>query len=158
MNVLDFILLLLLIGAGISGYRKGFFQEASSFAGLLAGIYLGVIAAQVTGRVLEGMVSWNLLPFKIIAFILAFILINIGFWAIGASLTRIFKALMINFFNKLLGVFFGVLKTSVLISVAVFFLFMFNEKWPFFSSRWFDNSVIFEKIEGLAPWLLEHLF
>ena len=130
----------------------------SSFAGLLAGIYLGVIAAQVTGRVLEGMVSWNLLPFKIIAFILAFILINIGFWAIGASLTRIFKALMINFVNKLLGVFFGVLKTSVLISVAVFFLLMFNERWSFFSGKWFENSVIFEKIEGLAPWLLEHLF
>jgi membrane protein required for colicin V production len=69
MNTLDIIILVLLIWGGIAGFRKGFFLEAAALLGLVLGIYLAVIAADIAGRVFSGLVDWNPLPVKILAFI-----------------------------------------------------------------------------------------
>ncbi len=157
MNMLDLILIVLLVWGGVVGYRRGLFREAAAFFGLVIGIYLAIIMANIIGRVIEGMVDWNPMPFKVIAFFVTFSLIVMGLWAIGASLTRLFKALMINLFNRVLGFFFGVVKTAVLISVAFFFLRLLNEQMGLFSDSWFTGSLLYNKLEGLAPWLFHDL-
>lgn len=157
MNWLDIVLALMLLWGGIVGFRRGFFREAAAFLGLVIGIFLAIIAADITGRVLSGMVDWNLIPFKIAAFFIVFFLVVLALWAVGASLTRLFKVIMLNFFNRLAGFVFGVLKSAMLISVAIFFFRMLNERWSLFSDEVFVNSRIFGLLEGLAPWLFSGL-
>ena len=155
--VLDIILIVMLLIGGITGYRRGFFREAASFFGLVIGIFLAIIAADVTGRVLVGMVDWNPLPYKIAAFVIVFMLVVLILWAVGASLTKLFKVIMLNFFNRLAGLAFGVLKTAMLLSVLFYLVLLLNEHWSLFSEQSLGGSKVYSLIDGLAPWLFKGL-
>jgi membrane protein required for colicin V production len=157
MNILDIILAVLLFWGGVMGFRRGFFREAAAFFGLVIGIYLAIIASDVTGRVVAGLADWNPLPFKVVAFFVTLFLVITALWAVGASLTKLFKVIMLNFVNRLAGIFFGVVKTAVLISVAFFFLRLLNEHVSLFSDSWFSESYLYNRLEGLAPWLFKGL-
>lgn len=139
------------------GYRRGFFREAAAFFGLVIGIFLAIIAADVVGRVVQGLADWNPMPFKVVAFFATFSIVVLILWALGASLTRLFKVIMLNIVNRLVGFVFGVIKTAVLISVAFFFLRLLNEQTPLISDDWFHNSYLYSRLEGLAPWLFRGL-
>lgn len=155
--MLDIILGLVLLWGAIMGYRRGFFREAAAFLGLVAGIYLAIIVADVTGRVVSGMVDWNPMPFKVVAFLTTFALVVAALWAIGASLTRLFKVILLNFFNRLFGMVFGVVKTALLISIAIFFLRILNESLAVLPDAWFSGSQIYRLLEGIAPRLFQGL-
>ncbi len=157
MNTLDFILIALLLWGGIIGFRRGFFREAAAFFGLVIGIFLAILLADVAGRVMTGMVDWNPMPVKVLVFVTVFSLVVLLLWAVGASLTRLFKVIMLNMINRLAGIAFGVLKTAMLISIAFFFLRLLNEQWVLFSDASFDNSIIYGMLEGLAPRLFKGL-
>jgi membrane protein required for colicin V production len=157
MNTLDFILIALLLWGAIMGYRRGFFREAAAFFGLVIGIFLAIILSDIAGRVIAGMVDFNPAPIKVAVFVITFTLVVVGLWAIGASLTRLFKVIMLNLLNRLAGIAFGVLKTAMLISVALFFVRLLNEQWVMFSDDSFDKSVVYSKLEGLALWLFKGL-
>ena len=157
MNTLDFIIIALLLWGGIMGFSRGFFREAASLLGLVIGIFLAIMLSDIAGRVIEGMVDWNPLPVKVFVFLVTFILVVIGLWAIGASLTKLFKAIMMNLLNRLVGIAFGVLKTALLLSVAFFFLRLLNDQWAIVSDSNFDNSILYGMLEGLAPWLFKTL-
>ncbi len=157
MNTLDFILIALLLWGGIIGFRRGFFREAAAFFGLVIGIFLAILLADIVGRVMTGMVDWNPLPLKILVFVIVFSLVVTLLWAIGASLTRLFKVVMLNMINRLAGIAFGVLKTAMLISIAFFFLRLLNEQWLLFPDASFENSIIYGMLEGFAPRLFKGL-
>jgi membrane protein required for colicin V production len=151
MNIVDIILILLLLWGGIAGFRNGFFREAASLLGIIIGIFLAIIAADVAGRVLAGMVSWNPLPIRIIAFLIAFALIALLMKAIGEALTRVFKIILLNFVNRLAGFVFGLLKVALLLSLLLFLLRLVNEHWTFLPESWLQGSFLFGRIEALAP-------
>ena len=53
MNGLDALLLVLLVLAGLSGFRRGLALQALSFGGLLLGLALGALAAPLAARLVE---------------------------------------------------------------------------------------------------------
>ena len=151
MNALDIILALVLLWGGIAGFRNGFFKEVAALVGLFLGIFLAIIAAVVAGRILSGMVSWNPLPVRILAFLVVFILVAALLRAVGAALTRIFKIVLLNFFNRLAGLVFGLAKVALLLSLALHLLGILDEQWAFLPSNWTQNSLLFARLEGLVP-------
>jgi len=157
MTLFDIILIILLLVGGVTGYRRGFFREAAAFFGLVIGIFLAIIAADVTGRVLGGMVDWNPTPYKIAVFVMVLTAVIVVLWALGASLTKLFKAVMLNFFNRLAGFAFGILKTAMIVSVLLFLARLLNEDWHIFSDQVFDNSKVYGLIGELGPWLFRGL-
>jgi S1-C subfamily serine protease len=50
--VLDLVIILLLVGAGVGGYRLGFVARAASWAGMLVGLF---VAARLMPRVIESL-------------------------------------------------------------------------------------------------------
>lgn len=54
MNVLDLFLIVLLLLAGLSGYRRGFMLQAFGFGGLLIGLVAGALLAPVFARAVDG--------------------------------------------------------------------------------------------------------
>lgn len=157
MNTLDLILILILLWGGISGYRNGFFREAASLLGLIMGIFLAIIAADIAGRVLAGMVSWNPLPVRIIVFLLTFVLIALLLRALGDALTRVFKVILLNFFNRLAGFVFGLAKVALLLSLALFLLRLLDAQWSFLPGSWIQGSLLYGRLERLAPSLFAGL-
>ena len=151
MNTLDVIIILLLTWGGIAGFRKGFFLEAAALLGLIVGIYLAVIASDIAGKVFTGLVDWNPLPVKIIAFLLVFGLIVMLLKLIGTLITEFFKAVMLNFINRLAGLVLGVVKLAFLISVLFLFIRFVNEHYALIPHDWLDNSYFYGKLEDFAP-------
>lgn len=153
MNIMDLVLILILVWGGIAGFRNGFFREAASLLGLIIGIFLALIAADVAGRVLAGMVDWNTLPVRIIVFLLAFILIALLLKAVGEALTKVFKIILLNFFNRLAGFVFGLVKVALLLSLLFFLIRLLNEQWTLLPESWIRGSFLYGRIEVLAPTL-----
>jgi membrane protein required for colicin V production len=151
MNALDLILILILLWGGIAGYRNGFFREAASLLGLIMGIFLAIIAADIAGRVLTGMVSWNPLPVRIIVFLLTFVLIAMLLRALGDALTRVFKVILLNFFNRLVGFVFGLAKVALLLSLVLFLIRLLDQQWSIIPDSWIQGSLLYARMEGLAP-------
>lgn len=151
MNALDLILILILLWGGVAGYRNGFFREATSLLGLIMGIFLAIIAADIAGRVLTGMVSWNPLPVRIIVFLLTFVLIAMLLRALGDALTRVFKVIMLNFFNRLVGFVFGLAKVALLLSLMLFLMRLLDQQWGFLPGSWIQGSLLYARMEALAP-------
>jgi membrane protein required for colicin V production len=151
MNLLDLVLLLILAWGAIAGYRNGLFREVASLLGLVLGVFLAIIAADVTGRVAAGMVDWNVLPLKVLAFVVVFALIILILKALAGALTGLFKAVMLNFFNRLAGFFFGLLKASILISLVLFFLQLFNDRTELLPESVFQGSLLAGYLQPLAP-------
>jgi membrane protein required for colicin V production len=156
MNTLDIIILVLLIWGGIAGFRKGFFLEAAALLGLVLGIYLAVIAADIAGRVFSGLVNWNPLPVKILAFIVVFGLIVVVLKGIGTLITEFLKAIMLNFINRIAGMVLGVAKFAFLISVVFLFVAILNEHYTLIPEHWLENSYFYDKLQGLAPSLFHN--
>ena len=151
MNTLDIIIIVLLVWGGIAGFRKGFFLEAAALIGLVLGIYLAVIAADIAGKVFSGLVDWNPLPIRILTFIVVFGLIVVILKLIGKLITEFFKAIMLNFINRLLGLVLGVAKFAFLISVVFLFVAILNEQYSLMPEHWLENSYFYDKLQGLAP-------
>jgi membrane protein required for colicin V production len=151
MNVLDLVLILILLWGGIAGYRNGFFREAAALLGLIMGIFLAIIAADIAGRVLTGLVNWNPLPVRIIVFLLVFVLIALLLRALGDALTRVFKVILLNFFNRLAGFVFGLAKVALLLSLMLFLLRLLDERWTFIPGAWVEGSLLYARMEALAP-------
>lgn len=66
MNYLDWILIGILAAGCIRGFFKGFIIEAATLAALFAGVYFGILLADIAGQILTAFVSWNPIVVKIV--------------------------------------------------------------------------------------------
>ncbi len=155
MNTADIIVAVLLAWGGIMGFKKGFFLELAALAGLVAGIYLGIIGADIAGRVLSGLVNWNPLPVKIIAFLVVFAVVSMLFHLLGSLLTQFLKAIMLNFINRLAGLALGVVKMAFLTALVFLFINLFHQEYGLFSIEWLEGSFFYRTLQDLIPALFQ---
>ncbi len=154
MNLLDIILIIPLILGGIGGFRRGFFLELATLAGLILGVFLAAILADVAGQVIIAIVDWNPVPVKILVFVIVFILVLMLARALGAALTKFFKVVMLNFFNRLAGMVFGFIKYAFILSILLIFLNFLDQHIDILSDQAREGSYLYGLIEGFAPWVL----
>ena len=116
MNTIDLILILPLGFAIIAGFRKGFIIEVAS---LIAFILAIIACLKLTHKLMEqlepytGHSKW--LPF--ISYLLVFVLVYILVLWIGKMLESVIKIIQLGAVNRLLGMFFSLLKMCLLISL-----------------------------------------
>ncbi len=154
MGIANLIVVCLVLWGGIQGFRKGFFHEAASLAGLIAGIYLGIIFSDVASRIAAGMVNWNPAPVKTMVFLVVFVLVLLGLRLLSSLLTRVFKSLMINMLNRIAGFFFGVIKYTLILSVLLMLLIALNNKIAVLPDNFQSQSTILNWLDQLAPAIL----
>ncbi len=154
MNLLDIILIIPLILGGIGGFRRGLFLELATLTGLILGVFLAAILADVTGQVITAIVDWNPIPFMILVFIIVFVVVWMLVRALGAALTKLFKVVMLNFFNRLAGMAFGIIKYAFLISLLLIFINYLDQHFDILSAQAREGSFLYPVIEGFAPWVL----
>ncbi len=147
MNILDVILVIILILGAINGYRKGLFYEAAGLIGLVAGIYLAVLLTDIAGTIAESLTSWNIGAVKITVFIIIFILVAIIVRLIGEALTKLFKAIYLNFLNRLAGVVFGILKWAFLLAVLITIVEYLDSSKQVISETLVENSRLYPMID-----------
>ncbi len=145
--LLDGIILAILLGAFLAGYRKGIIYMIFFFLGLLLGIIAALKFSTVTaGYLLEWFhVGEKWLPILSLAvtFLGTFLLVRF----VAAFLERILKTIHLNFINKLVGGALGAGIGFLCLSVLVWYISGFG----FISTHQQESSNFLPMIQDLAP-------
>ena len=122
MNYLDIIIAIILFLFGFKGFRKGLVIEVVTLLAFALGIYGSMRFSDFTAAHLEEFMEINPKYLNTVAFVLTFILLVIVVNIFGKWVTNLIKDMNLNFWNKLGGGVFGVLKGVLLCSVLLMVL------------------------------------
>lgn len=156
MSLLDILLVIPLAWGAYIGFRKGFFYEAATLAGVIAGVFIAAIVANTAGRTLAHIVDWNPMFIQITAFVITFLIIVIIFAAIGKLLTSLLKLVFLNIINRIAGLGFGILKYAFILSLLFLVINYINNYYTVLSDSTKKESYLFEYIEPLAPMVIPY--
>lgn len=162
MNVLDIVLLACFIPAIIEGLRKGFISQV---VGIVAIVLGGWLAYKFSSLLSTWISSWlDASPYllEIIAFIIIFILVTLGLFALGKLLEATVKIILLGWLNKLLGLIFAILKYGLIIGLLIIVFNTVNDKFELVPNEYLNASHIYVGLKQTAysvfPYLKEMLF
>jgi len=114
MHYLDIVILIIIIVSAIEGGVQGFIYEISSLIGLVAGFFLALYSFEAAADMLSfiPLADWIL---KIIAFLIILMATNLIFRIAGAGLRKLMKALFMGWFDRSLGVIFGLIRGAAFV-------------------------------------------
>lgn len=157
MSYLDIIIVILLIIAAISGFRKGFIHQLASLVALILGIFLAVKFNSSLARFINEHFTSSANTAKIIAFISIFIIVVIAVHILGKFLEKTFEEIELAPLNKIAGCIFSVAKMIFILSCfMVFFrLSIISFNWP--KQQDIDKSFAYKPIGVVAPAVFPYL-
>jgi membrane protein required for colicin V production len=153
MSFLDIVLGGLLCFSLYKGIRNGLFVELASLLSLILGIYIAIKFSDVMKNILSGWVHWNPYTIQVIAFILTFIVVVVGIYWLGKSLTSIADFAFLGWINSLGGGFFRILKTILIISVFLTIFEKINYHNYLAKKETLDKSIFFNPIQKVAGFI-----
>lgn len=112
------IYIVLIIGA-IIGFKQGAFKQVAHFLGVAVGLLIAATLYHQFGDFLADKTGASIGFGRLIAFVLIVIVVPIALGWLAAFLTEFFKNLKLNFLNRLLGAFVGVVCYAVILSFAL---------------------------------------
>jgi membrane protein required for colicin V production len=154
MNLIDIIILIPIVWGAFRGFRNGFLIEMATLVGLVAGIFLALIAADVAGRVMVALVDWNPIPFKFLAFAIVFVLVVVVLKFLAKVIEHMLKAIHLNFINRLAGLLVGALKLALILSIFLIFINYLHPHITILSENAREDSLFLPHIEKLIHYVL----
>ncbi len=157
MNYIDIILGVLLVLAGIRGFRKGFIVELASLAALILGIWGAIHFSHLTADYIVDTFDYQPDHLGLISFFITFVLIVVVVHILGNLLDHVAKALFLGLINSLAGLLFGMLKTAVILSILMVILDQVDEKVHLIPQEDKEESQVYEPLKNLVPTIFPFL-
>ncbi|MSU75652.1 MAG: CvpA family protein [Candidatus Magasanikbacteria bacterium] len=156
MFIFDIILLCVIGGFGLFGWRFGLVSTIGSLAGTVLGVFLATRWYAPLAEWLMRTTGWTGNFSKVIVFILAFLIINrlIGFifYILGKALSVVTRLPFIHTVDRLLGSVFGFFEGVIVLGIIFYFI----GKFPLSPS--FMNYVGQSKLAPLCGGVASILF
>jgi len=126
MPFIDIILIIILIGFGLFGLWFGLIYTLTSLVGMIAGLYLASRYYMIAADWLIKYTGWSGNFSRILAFIIAFVLINrlvnLAFWLLNKILKIVTGLPFIRGLDRLLGLLFGLAEGVLVLGAIIFFI------------------------------------
>lgn len=150
MNLIDLFIVVLLIWAGWTGFKKGLVISLFTLFALFLGLYAGIHFSDFATNLLrENMsVSSDYLP--IIAFTVTFLAVGAMVFFGGKALEKVVKIVQLSMLNKLLGLFLGIVKMVFFIGGFIIIADSFIEKNDLVNEKVKDESLLFFPIKSVV--------
>ena len=87
---------------------------------------------------------------KVVAFVLILVAVFLILAALGKLLEGMFKLVMLGWLNKLLGVVFALLKTGLIVGLAIMAFSSLNETFNFVKESVINDSVLYLPLKKIA--------
>ena len=146
MTGLDIILFCILVYGIVNGLRKGLFVELASLVSLLLGIYIAIKFSGAVGQFFDGHLPDDPKTAAITAFIITFIAVVVGIILLAKFLTTIADFSGLGLLNRILGGFFGLLRTVLMLSVVLNFFVKINVNNLLADKETLDKSTFFNPV------------
>lgn len=156
METLDVVLGLILIISFIFGLSKGFLKSFLSLIGLFLAVYIALTFSHKMKIFLERHVSLSEDLLGILAFLVVFGLVMVGFTILGRVLTKLAGFMMMGWLNRILGGVFSMVKYAFVVSVVFMFV-NASEFYSILSEEDRKNSLLYNPIASLAPAVLPEI-
>ncbi|MBO5980344.1 MAG: CvpA family protein [Bacteroidales bacterium] len=150
MSILDIILLICFIPALVQGVRKGFIAQAISIASIIIGIWASSRFAEVVSEWLGKYITVSDQVMKVVAFALIFIAVFLVLAAVGKLLEGMFKMVTLGWLNRLAGLVFALLKTSLILGILIMVFTSLNDTFDLVSEATLNESVLYPPFKEAA--------
>jgi membrane protein required for colicin V production len=151
MNIFDIVIAALLVFAFVRGFMKGFFVEVASLIALVGGVWGAIHFSYFVADLLEERVEWEENYISLAAFAITFILIVVAVSALGKALTKMADFAALGLVNKIMGGFFALLKSVVILSVIFVFFSRINSTIPFVGKETLESSILYAPVKSIVP-------
>lgn len=149
MNGADYLILGVLAFSVILGMVRGFVRESIALLAWLGGLWLAWRYAPLVEPLLDGMVDDPPVSTWVARAIIVLSVVVVG-WMVAAALTYILRHSSLSILvDRLLGVFFGVLRGAVVIAVFV----MLAQAVRLDQAKWWDRSRLLPYATEFAGWI-----
>jgi len=155
MHTIDIVIVVILLLGAIRGYQKGFFHEIATLGGLVVGVLLAILASNLVAGVAETLVDWNIRVVKIVTFIIVFIAVAWLIRLLGTLMTKLFKALMLGFINRLAGFTTGLLKWGLILAVLLMVVEFFDHGSRLITEEMRQKSFFIPYLEFLYVYITD---
>ncbi len=153
MNYFDIVAGILLLLAAIKGFKNGFVIELASLAALVLGIVGAIRFSGLTSQYLSRFFHSEYL--SLVAFFVTFVVVVIVVHLIARLVDKLVKAVALGWFNRLLGLAFGVVKAGLIVSVLLLALDVFGLEQALIPPQTQKESYLFPPLKEAAPRTLE---
>lgn len=147
MNVLDGIILAPLAYFAFQGFRNGFLREVLGLGGVILALFLGFRYMGDLGDWISHIAGVTEIWMTVLAFVLIFGGVIIGMQLIIYSLEAVLKMAFLSMPNRIFGLLFGLLKSSLFVSVL--FILLLGLGQPGEETR--NESMLYPYIISVAP-------
>ena len=150
MTTID-IIILVVIGVGvIQGLMKGFVKQLVSIVGLIAGLLVARALFASVAEKLAPVLGTSTVIAQILAFVLIWVAVPLGFVLVGSFLTKALDAVRLGWLNRWLGSGLGALKYMILIGLAIHVLEYIDPKDEMIDATKKQESVLYYSIRDLS--------
>lgn len=150
MSILDIILLICFIPALVQGVRKGFIAQVISIASIIIGIWASSRFTEVVSEWLGKYITVSDQVMKVVAFALIFIAVFLILAAFGKLLEGMFKMVTLGWLNRLAGLVFALLKTSLILGILIMVFTSLNDTFGLVSEATLNESVLYPPFKEAA--------
>lgn len=157
MNYLDIILALPLLWGIYSGFTKGLIISVASLLALILGVYAAIHFFSFFGGYIDNWFHPDPKHLKVLSFALTFILVVIIVRLIGWGFDKLIKSIALGFINRLLGVFFNVIKWAFILSILISIIDSTEHTKNIINEQVKEESILYQPVSRIAPFVFPYL-
>jgi membrane protein required for colicin V production len=150
MNGIDWLILILLAVGILSGLMQGFVKQLASLVGLVAGLLVARALFGVAGEWLAPEIGTSVTVAQIIAFLLIWVLVPLGFTIAAAILSRALSVVHLGWLNRWLGSGLGLLKYLMIVGLFIHAIDYIDPHDQLISSEKKEGSVFYKPVGSLT--------
>lgn len=154
MGTLDIILLVCFIPAIVTGIRKGFVEQAVNLAAIFLSAWAAFKFSSLLADWMAGFLTLDEKMLRIVAFIVIVIVVAIVLVNAGRLLSKTLGQLSLGWADHLLGLAFSLLKTLLVLGIAITALEGLNAEWHIFNPDSVEDSVVYCFVRDLTGKIL----
>jgi len=150
MNFVDIIIIVPLVYAAWVGFRKGLIIEVFTLLALLVGIYAGIHFSDWTSMLIVDNIEMEVKYLPVIAFTVTFLAVGAMVFFAGKMIERMLKMVNLSPINKILGLFFGVIKMVYTLSILIILIETYDERGGFIPKDLKEESLFYNPVRITA--------
>lgn len=150
MNFVDIIIIVPLLYAAWVGFRKGLIVEVFTLLALLVGIYAGIHFSDWTSDLIKQNIDIEGRYLPVVAFTVTFLAVGAMVFFAGKMIERMLRVVNLSPINKILGLFFGVVKMLYTLSILIILIETYDERGDFIPHEIKDESFLYSPVKIIA--------
>ncbi len=152
---IDIVLLIIIVWFAYKGLRNGFIIELSSLIALLLAVWTALKYGNIITDLLKRYLSLegNYVPF--ISFVLMFIAVLLLVSFVANLITKALQIAYLGILNRLLGLFFSILKVGIILSLLINGFDRVNKIYALTSIEVINNSYLYQPLNSFAEKIYE---